>query len=52
MIPEMLVAGMEAYREAVERELPDHDLVIAVFLAMRGIEEIASMKREFGVTEH
>ena len=44
MLPEMLEAGLEAMEESRARGLGDHDICIAVFLAMRAIEQIAVMK--------
>lgn len=44
MLPEMLEAGMEALEESRQRRLDDDDICVAVYLAMRAIEEIALMK--------
>lgn len=46
MLPEMLEAGLEALEESRTRGLGDHDICVAVFLAMRAIEQIAVMKTE------
>ena len=46
ILPEMLEAGVEAVLECRKLKQPDHDLVIAVYLAMRGIEEIAVMRAD------
>lgn len=48
LFPEMLQAGLEALEESRERHLPDNDIVIAIYLAMRGIEEIAVMREASG----
>lgn len=45
LLPEMLQAGVEALTESRERGLGDDDLCVAVFLAMRAIEEIAVMRQ-------
>jgi hypothetical protein len=42
MFPEMLEAGMEALNESRNRDLDDYNTVVAVFLAMRAIEQIAT----------
>lgn len=44
MLPEMLNAGIEALEESRQRHLDDTNTCVAVFLAMRAIEEIAVMK--------
>lgn len=49
LLPEMLQAGKEALEESRERHLSDDDIVVAIFLAMRGIEEIAVMHLHNGV---
>ena len=49
MLPEMLEAGLEALAESKKRKLKNEDICVAVFLAMRAIEEIYSMKREAGM---
>ena len=49
IIPEMLEAGVQALEEG--RGYRPADLVIAIYLAMRGIEEIAVM-REASLTRH
>ena len=49
MLPEMLEAGMQALDECRGRK--PEDVCIAVFLAMRAIEEIALM-REASQTRH
>lgn len=46
ILPEMLTAGMEALAEEEKRNALPHDKVIAVFLAMRGIEEIYALRRK------
>jgi hypothetical protein len=46
ILPEMLEAGVEAADECKKRKLATHDMVIAVYLAMRGIEEIAVMRAD------
>lgn len=48
MIPEMLEAGLEALQESKKRKLRDEDVCVAVFLAMRAIEEIYAMRPERG----
>ncbi len=45
MCPEMLSAGVEAFEESVSRDLDPGNTVIAIYLAMRAIEEIARMKQ-------
>jgi hypothetical protein len=47
-IPEMLEAGMEALAESKKRKLSDEDVCVAVFLAMRAIEEIYALRLERG----
>ena len=44
ILPEMLQAGVEAMAECKSRKLNPYETVIAVFLAMRVIEEIAAMR--------
>jgi hypothetical protein len=51
LLPEMLQAGLEALEESRERGTSQEDAVIAVYLAMRGIEEIAVMREASG-TRH
>jgi hypothetical protein len=46
ILPEMLEAGVEALTECRKRKLGDLDVAIAVYLAMRAIEEIATMRAE------
>lgn len=46
ILPEMLEAGMQAYHEARLNRLSQHDTVIAVFLAMRVVEEIWAMRKK------
>lgn len=46
LLPEMLEAGLEALMEGRKREMSDEDVCIAVFLAMRAIEEIYAMRLE------
>jgi hypothetical protein len=46
MLPEMLAAGEEALTESRERGLDDKNLCIAIFLAMRAVEEIYDMRRD------
>ena len=41
MLPEMLAAGMEALAESRDRGCDDDQICVAVFLAMRAIEEMA-----------
>jgi len=48
MLPEMLEAGLEALAESKKRRLADEDVCVAVFLAMRAIEEIYAMRLERG----
>jgi ABC-type arginine transport system permease subunit len=48
MLPEMLEAGMEALAESKKRKLTDEDVCVAVFLAMRAIEEIYALRLERG----
>lgn len=43
---EMLQAGVEAMAECKSRKLTQYETVIAVFLAMRAVEEIVSMRGE------
>lgn len=45
MLPEMLEAGMETLEECRLKGASSEDVCIAVFLAMRAIEEIAEMRR-------
>jgi len=42
ILPEMLAAGIEALQESVG--LSEEDKCVAVFLAMRGIEQIYAMR--------
>jgi len=42
ILPEMLAAGIEALQESVG--LSEEDKCVAVFLAMRGIEQIDAMR--------
>ena len=49
MFPEMLEAGMEALEEARNRELDDFNTCVAIFLAMRAIEQIALMRERGSV---
>jgi len=42
ILPEMLAAGIEALQESVG--LSEEDKCVAVFLAMRAVEEIAVMR--------
>lgn len=46
ILPEMLEAGIEALRECRKRKLPDLDAAVAVYLAMRALEEIYVMREE------
>lgn len=48
LLPEMLQAGLETLEECRERHVTDHDLIVAIYLAMRGIEEIAVMREASG----
>lgn len=48
LLPEMLEAGLEALKEERNRGAGDADTVIAVFLAMRAIEEIFAMRLQNG----
>lgn len=43
ILPEMLEAGVQALEEG--RSYRPEDLVIAIYLAMRGIEEIALLRK-------
>lgn len=43
ILPEMLVAGVEAWEEGVGQSLESR--VVSVYLAMRAIEEICEMRR-------
>lgn len=49
VLPEMLDAGVEALEESDGQS--HQNVVLAVYLAMRGIEEIAAM-REASETRH
>jgi hypothetical protein len=49
LLPEMLQAGREALEEGRDRHLSADDLVVSIYLAMRGIEEIAVMHQHNGV---
>lgn len=51
MLPEMLEAGLEALEESRRRGMDDHDMCVAVYLAMRAIEQIAAM-RDRGAMVH
>lgn len=44
LLPEMLEAGVEALVESRIRNLSDLNTCVAVFLAMRAIEQIAVMQ--------
>ena len=44
LYPEMLEAGVEALVESRRRKLDDGNTAIAVWLAMKAIEEIAAMR--------
>ena len=44
ILEEMLEAGVEAYDECRKRKLGPADVCVAVFLAMRAVEEIAQMR--------
>jgi hypothetical protein len=41
ILDEMLQAGMEAYAECKKRKLSNADICVAVYLAMRCLEEMA-----------
>ena len=43
ILEEMLEAGVEAYDECRKRKLGPADVCVAVFLAMRAVEEIAAL---------
>jgi hypothetical protein len=45
IFPEMLEAGLLTLKECREHDKTEYETVLAVFLAMRAIEEIAAMKR-------
>lgn len=47
ILPEMLSAGMEALAECEQREFNKHDTVIAIYLAMEAIREIAAMRKRY-----
>ena len=44
IFPEMLQAGVEAMAECKSRNLTPYETAIAVYLAMRAVEEIAAMR--------
>jgi hypothetical protein len=46
ILPEMLAAGVEAMAECKARKLTPYETAIAVYLAMRDIEEICYMRRD------
>lgn len=46
IFPEMLQAGVEAMAECRSRKLTQYETVIAVYLAMKAVEEIAIMRGE------
>lgn len=48
MLPEMLEAGMLVLDECKKGEKTAYDTVIAVYLAMRAIEEIVILKAASG----
>ena len=45
ILPEMLAAGVEALAESKKKRLDKGNTAIAVYLAMRAVEEIARMKQ-------
>lgn len=47
ILPEMLEAGTEALTEAKQKQFSPHETVVTIYLAMRAIEEIASMRRRY-----
>ena len=48
LLPEMLEAGLEAMADGKKRKDDDKDICIAVFLAMRAIEEMYVMRLASG----
>lgn len=47
ILPEMLTAEMEALAECEARNFSNQDTVIAVYLAMEAIREIAAMRKRY-----
>ena len=48
LLPEMEVAGVEALMESRDRGLDDAATVIAIYLAMRCVEEMFCMRQATG----
>lgn len=44
ILPEMVLAGMEALAESKVRELSADDTAIAVYLAMEAVRQVAILK--------
>lgn len=49
ILPEMLTAGIEALAECEVRHFSNQDTVIAIYLAMEAIKEIAIMRKHYEV---
>jgi len=49
IFPEMITAGVEAYRESLDRKLSEEDIAIAVYAAMQAVLAISCIEQ---VTVH
>lgn len=49
IFPEMLEAGVEALLECRNRDLPEDEMVVAIYLAMEAIREIRVMRTGSGL---
>ena len=50
ILPEMLEAGMAAYTESQQADLPPLEMLVEIYLAMEGMRQIVKMRNAYGLT--